>query len=176
MVVFFFTRFDDQHSLKPETILRSVLRQALAPMDLSDELESIMLGVSLDASVELRALSELLDKRARHLNNLYIVVDGLDECGKLERKELMLELSWLCAENPKIKVFLAGRESLTSEMRQVFPPLIHVSMGFASAQSEIGVFVAGTIHERLETEDLIIEDQALVKDITNALIDGAEGM
>ena len=176
LVVFFFTRFDDQESLKPETILRSILRQLLQPITELDALEAILQHASMGALADLRDVSSLICRRANQLKNLYIVVDGLDECEKLEREELMKELSWICAESPTTKAFVAGRESLASKMKQVFPTLVQVSMACSAAQSEIGIFVTGAVQERLRNEDLIIEDPSLIDEISDALIKGADGM
>lgn len=176
MVAFFFVRFDDQESLKPETILRSILRQVLQPMDLSGDLEAMLQNVSMDALVELRDLSKLICRRANQLKSLHVVVDGLDECGKLERREIMEELSWICDECPRTKTFLAGREDLTSEMRQISPTLVHVSMTCLFAQADIAIYVVGALQERLNNADLIIDDPSLVDEISDALVKGAEGM
>lgn len=175
LVTFFFIRFDDHESLKPEIILRSILRQVLQPMVSLCDLEAVLQDTSMDDLVEIRDLAKLICKRANQLKNLYVVVDGLDECVKSEREELIKELSWICAECPRSKVFVAGRESLTPEIRQTFPAFAQVSMG-PSAQSEISIFVAGAVQERLKSEDLVIEDPSLVDEISDALVKGAEGM
>lgn len=49
-------------------------------------------------------------------------------------------------------------------------------MACSSAQSDIRVFIARAIQERLEDEDLVIEDPSLANEISDALVKGAEGM
>ena len=124
----------------------------------------------------LRDFSKLLSKSTDNLRTLYVAIDGLDECEKSEREELLKELSWLCQETPKMKLFLTGRENLTPELKQAFPTLAHVSMGCVDAQSEISVIIERKIQELLENDDLIVEDPTLVEEISDALAKGAEGM
>ena len=125
---------------------------------------------------ELRDFSSLLCKSTDHLKTLYVAVDGLDECEKAEREDLLKELFWICEEVPKVKLFLTGRDNLTPELKQIFPTLAHVSMGCVSAQSEISVVIGRKIQELLDNDDLIVEDPILVDEISDALIRGAEGM
>jgi hypothetical protein len=49
-------------------------------------------------------------------------------------------------------------------------------MNCKSAESDIAAYVKGAVHERLQSEDLIVGDSNLIEEITNSLIKGAEGM
>ena len=49
-------------------------------------------------------------------------------------------------------------------------------MSSSEAQSDIMAYITETIDERLKNGDLVVGDVGLIKEIRNALIDGAQGM
>lgn len=175
-VSFFFPRFDETESLRAETILRSILRQALEPNDLSRQIETALESMRQSSSTEFEEVLELLQMGIAPLRTFYIIIDGLDECERNDRRDILQVLSSLTSSGSKVKVFMASRENISREITKTFRSIEHISMGCSSAQSEIAAFVEDTIQERLETEDLVVGDPALINDVKQALIEGAEGM
>ncbi|KAH7010053.1 hypothetical protein EDB80DRAFT_714408 [Ilyonectria destructans] len=175
-VSFFFPRFDETESLRAETILRSILRQVLEPNDLSRRIETALESMRQSSSTEFEEVLELLQMGIAPLRTFYIIIDGLDECERNDRRDILQVLSSLTSSGSKVKVFIASRENLSREITKTFRSIEHISMGCSSAQFEIAAFVEDTIQERLETEDLVVGDPALINDVKQALIEGAEGM
>lgn len=172
-VAFFFPRFDDQQSLKAETVIRSIIRQTLDPGNLSDRVEVQLRKV--DQLSGLDQLLELLRSRIAELRTLYVVIDGLDEFENPERDDILKVLSCLFSHESKVRIFLAGRESLSAEIRTIFPSIEHISMSCPLARPDIESYVDSLIQTKLG-RDLNVSDQGLIKDIKQALIKGADGM
>ncbi|KAH8667894.1 hypothetical protein BGZ61DRAFT_498355 [Ilyonectria robusta] len=175
-VLFFFPRFDEMESLRAETILRSIVRQVLEPNDLSEQIETALGSMGQSSSTESEEVLELLQMGIAPLRTFYIIIDGLDECERNDRRDILQVLSSLISSSSKVKVFMASRENINREITKTFRVIEHISMGCPSGQSEIAAFVEDTLQERLETEDLVVGDPTLINDVKQALIEGAEGM
>jgi hypothetical protein len=173
-VAFYFPRFDDQLSLMAETAIKSIVRQVLEPRNLSKETEVRLKKVDLSSGLD--ELLELLRIKIAQLKRLYIIIDGLDEFQKPERDDLFKALSSLASYGSNLRLFLASRESLSAELRKIFPSLEHISMGCQLAQSDIELYIEGIIQEKLKNQDLTVGDPGLVAEIKEALVKGADGM
>ncbi|KAH0489354.1 hypothetical protein TgHK011_009786 [Trichoderma gracile] len=175
-VSFFFIQFDDQQSMIAETILKSIVQQALHASNPPREIETLLERMKLSLSSGLEDILELLRKIAASFRTFYIAIDGLDECSKQERGDLLRILS-LVATGPNIKLFLAGRDSVSAEIQKTFTAADnHLSMGCVSVQADIATYVEGIVQDKLQSEELIVEDLSLIGDIKVALTEGADGM
>ncbi|RCI14837.1 hypothetical protein L249_6700 [Ophiocordyceps polyrhachis-furcata BCC 54312] len=175
MIAFFFVKFDDRQSTRAETIVKSVLRQVLEQFALTNEVEDVLEKAQTPLA-ELGKLTNVFQHALTPLNRLYIIIDGLDECEKPDRRELLETLSSLAALGSKISIFLAGRDSITTEINKVFPAHHHVTMSSSLAQPDIARYIEGAVQDKLESEELIVRDPSLVDEIKLALKRGAEGM
>lgn len=175
LITFFFVQFDDRLSIKAEIIVKSILRQALDQSGLTDKLEEV-LG---EAQVSLAGVEKLLDV-FRHLvvslRRLYILIDGLDECEKPERGELLKILSSLAALGSNIRIFLSGRDSVSAEVERRFPSRHNVFVSSSLTRPDIDKYIDGAVQDKLESEELVVRDATLVQEIKMALREGAEGM
>ncbi|KAL6794164.1 ankyrin repeat-containing domain protein [Trichoderma sp. SZMC 28012] len=173
---FFFIRFDDRQSLNAEVILKSIVRQMLNVSTIYERVEAQLNNMQLDLASGLIEIAKLLQGIAAKFKKLYIVIDGLDECTKSERHDLLETLHSVLKARPNTKLFLAGRDSVSREVQLKFPTLIQIPMDCSSAQSDIATYVEGIVQEKLKTEELIVGDPDLIEDIKAALSDGANGM
>lgn len=175
-ISFFFIRFDDRQSLNAEVILKSVIRQMLNVSDIYAKVEALLDSMQLNLMSRLNEIEKLLQSVAAEFGTLYIVIDGLDECTKSERDDLLKSLHSVMKVRSNIKLFLAGRDSVSREIQLKFPTMKHIPMDCSSAQSDIATYVEGIVQEKLKTEELIVGDPDLIEDIKTALSDGANGM
>ncbi|RDA85560.1 hypothetical protein CP532_3321 [Ophiocordyceps camponoti-leonardi (nom. inval.)] len=175
LVAFFFVKFDDRQSTRAETIIKSVLRQVLEQCGLTKDVEDLLEKAQAPLA-ELEKLTDIFRHALTSLSKLYVIIDGLDECEKTERRELLETLSSLAALGSKIRFFLAGRDSITMEIKKGFPSHHHVSMGSPLARPDIARYIEGAVEDKLECEELIVRDPSLVDEIKLALNKGAEGM
>ncbi|PTB73955.1 hypothetical protein M440DRAFT_1440869 [Trichoderma longibrachiatum ATCC 18648] len=176
-VSFFFIQFDDQRSMNAETILKSIIQQALHASSPSREIEFLLERMRLSLSSGLQDLLELLRKTVASFETFYIAIDGIDECSKQDRGELFKALSSLLATESNTKLFLAGRDSVSRELRNAFTAADNqITMACPSVQTDIATYVEGIVQDKLQSEDLIVEDLSLIEEIKIALTEGADGM
>lgn len=174
-VSFFFVQSDDQESLNAKSIIRSLVRQRLPrPAQLSKELEESLR--KLNSHSELDDIAELFNVVTTESKLSYIVIDGLDECDKLNRAEILRALSSLVVQTQNTKVFIASRESLIGDVQKHFPTHGHISMANSDAGNDICAYVDGSIEKRIEDGDLKVGDSNLIPEIKKALIQSADGM
>ncbi|KAH0530195.1 hypothetical protein TsFJ059_004852 [Trichoderma semiorbis] len=172
---FFFIRFDDRQSLNAEVILKSIVRQMLNVSNIYERVETLLDNVQLNFASGLSEIAKLLQSIAAEFKKVYIVIDGLDECTKSERHDLLEILHSVLKVRSNTKLFLTGRDSVSREVQIKFPTLKHITMDCSSAQSDIATYVEGIVQEKLKTEELIAGDPDLIEDIKKALSDGANG-
>ncbi|UKZ75719.1 hypothetical protein TrVFT333_003411 [Trichoderma virens FT-333] len=154
----------------------SIARQILSSSDFSEEIETLLDRTLLNSASGLDELSKLLQGIASSFKILYVVIDGLDECAKQDRKDLLAVLSSIVNIRPNTKLFLAGRESVSREVQREFPTCKQLSMDCLSTQSDIAAYVEGIVQEKLQNEELIVGDPDLIEEIKVALSKGANGM
>ncbi|KAJ9664651.1 hypothetical protein H2201_005165 [Coniosporium apollinis] len=176
-ISFFFCRFDEAVSLKAETILRSVIRQSLNVANLPKDIESSLERISQNPSSGTKELQALLESLIAMSRAYYIVIDALDECEKYER-DIVLDVlqSVVTSSQSKAKILLASRDSIGEEIKRRFPSLQRVSTSSSDAQFDIAIYTREAIDEKLRNRDLVVGNDDLVKEIQDALIQGAQGM
>ncbi|KAJ5287317.1 hypothetical protein N7478_003003 [Penicillium angulare] len=116
--------------------------------------------------------------KTRSLKRLNIIIDGLDECQKREREDLLNALFSLVSveSDTNIRVFFSGRESVSREVERIFPRLKSVSMNYRGAQSDISTYIEGAVKGKLQSEELVVGNKDLIEEIKEALRNGADGM
>ena len=175
-VAFFLVRFDDQESTKADIILRSILRQAIDMAGLDDHIRKMLEKWQDDPLSETEDVVEMLCTVSKKLRNFYIVIDGLDECEKKDRNALLKGFSAISSATGNVKIFLSGRESMSTQVKKACQSLIHLSMSCRPAKSDIPKYIESAVQERLRNEELIVGDQTLINEIKEALNRGADGM
>ncbi len=176
-IKFFFCRFDEAISLKAETILRSIVRQSLDAANAFKDIGCCLERISRDASSDVEELRNLLEKQIAMSQACYIVIDALDECEKSDRDVILDFLQAVIAPNrPSVKILLTSRDSIGGEIKKRFPSVQRVSMSSPDAQSDIVTYTREAIDQRLRNGDLFVGNDKLVKEIQDALIQGAQGM
>lgn len=176
-VAFFFSRFDEPESLKAETALRAVVRQIINIQDISGDtkiaLEDIQ-NTNEDLLTKLLQLLELL--LVRKQQPTWMVIDGLDEWPRDERRKVIEALSTIMAAGPEVKVFATSRDPADLVTREAFPGLHQILMNCLEAQEGMAQLVSQAVQKCLDAEELLATDQRLIADIKKTLNDNADGM
>ncbi|KAF4999296.1 hypothetical protein FDECE_11542 [Fusarium decemcellulare] len=175
-MVFFYPRFDDMDSLKSETILRSLARQAIESAAIVDDTLPFLNSLASSYGFSIPNFTQLMTMAARRMDTVHIIIDGLDECEKNERSQLLGALSSLTNLDSRFQLFLASRDTLSTEIQKAFHSLNHISMSCSSARSDISNFVTSEIERLSNSEDLLVGHECLKNDIKEALIKHADGM
>ena len=177
-VNFFFCQYNDTSSLEAATVLGSLIRQTLSIITLSEAVEKQLEKTFADSSPdieEFRALFKMVFAGVSQPH--YIVIDGLDECSKNDRDEILAVLRAVSLLSQSIKIFLASRDDIGKEVHKTFgSSCLHQTMSCPEVRNDIASYVKDVIAERLEQGKLTVGSSTLCTDIENALIKGACGM
>ncbi|CAH0042172.1 unnamed protein product [Clonostachys rhizophaga] len=175
-ITYFFAQYHDAQSLKAETILRSIVRQTLNPMDLSEKIKTDLKDLDGERFLQFEKVVELLKDRVMKFDCFYIILDGLDECDPSERRVLLDAISSLISMKPKLKVFLASRIGLQGEIERRLPNMTRVSMEVSGAVLDISVYIRENIQQRMLDRQLVMGDPKLAEEIERRLTMHADGM
>ena len=100
VVSFFFCRFDDQESLQAKTIIGSLARQ------LVNDLPADAFRQFNHQNTNGIAIIKFLEATLSHTRQYFIVLDGLDECGEAQVREVAkIFHELLLSPQLRIKVF-----------------------------------------------------------------------
>ncbi|KAF5534767.1 NACHT domain-containing protein [Fusarium napiforme] len=176
-VTFFFSRFDDSESMKAETILRALARQMVTIQDVSGDtkqaLETIQ-DAPEDISSELsRLLTRLLSRKG---SSSWVILDGIDECQRVEREILIKALRSILNDGANARLFITSRDHATSMFKEACVSLEQVSMNCSLAQDGMAQFVDQAVQKCLDSEDLLVSNRTLINEIKNTLVKHADGM
>jgi len=166
----------------PRSILGCIARQ-MACLKEKDELLPAVISLYDEviengsaAFVDCDQLTELLVKLAGSRLVTYVVVDGLDECDKPERKILISSFRRIIAKaSTTVKVFIASRTEV--DIKAQLAQAVDVQIVASKTKADIELFIDATVDERAES-DLFYGTAplTLVTLIKNALRNGSEGM
>lgn len=175
-IAFFFVQYDNADSLQAETIIRSIIRQSIDIVTLSEDLESRLRQLDRKLFVELGDWAGLLRQRIELSRTFYIIIDGLDECDSAERRALLDTLISLTTTVSRLRIFISGRESLYVDLRSRFSRMEHLSMASDSLRSDIRLYVEAALQEGIRNKDLEVELPSLLEEIKETLTQHADGM
>ncbi|KAI1169558.1 hypothetical protein F4777DRAFT_584790 [Nemania sp. FL0916] len=172
---YFFLHTSERESLAAETVIKSLVRQRLPQANhLSDEIEAKLRRLNNDGDFDgvLGFLCDITDTSRPS----YIIIDGLDECDEPDLNKLLEALSSLITKVPSIKLFLAGRESVSMKLDSYFASIVQISMDSQNVRQDIVTYITGILEEKRNRSQLVVGDSGLLDEIEIALIEGADGM
>ncbi|KAF4944301.1 hypothetical protein FGADI_12785 [Fusarium gaditjirri] len=176
-VTFFFSRFDDSESMRAETILRALARQLVTVQDVSGHTKralEIIQNAPEDISLELsQFLTRLLSRKGPPL---WVILDGIDECQREERKIVIKVLRSMLDDGVNARLFITSRDHATSVFKGHYANLEQVSMHCSLAQNGMAQLVDQAVQQCLDAEELLVSDQSLISEIKNTLTQQADGM
>lgn len=174
-VGYFFCRYDDEKSLIARVIIGSLIRQALEscvpPASIETKLEDLYQCSNPDVDELELLLGEVIS--SKH----FIILDGVDECSKREKDVLLDVLAkTISASSNNLKLFIASRDSLNSDLQSRFEMFRHRSMKNSEVQFDIRTYIEETIREKFKNNHLVLSKVELLLQIRDVLVDKADGM
>lgn len=178
-VAYFFCTYRDKNTHKPSNIMSSIAVQ-LARQDETayqvleqayDDLDSSHF-LSREPTDDM--LVETLDKMCALFNQVYLVVDGLDECGVQVENTIRKLLSLVDHNDNKIinAAFLSRDELPIREKLE--PTFDYVEI--AAHTEDLQLYVAAELEERMSSKRLRLRDMTLKDQIMTQLVSGSKGM
>jgi len=79
-------------------------------------------------AVRLSDLVEMLETTISSLREVFICIDGLDECHPTNRRELLESLREIVRASPAVRVFVTGRPHVRDEIKRYFTEAITIAV------------------------------------------------
>jgi hypothetical protein len=176
-LVYFFCQYDNQTSLQATTILKSIVRQLL---DYDDEVfraNQWKIDKVLEHPDGLGSIEYLLFSIIGSLKSVVVVLDGVDECSRVEMKSLFKTFRRLMDQYPSgVKLFLAGDSCISDLVISFLDPNFVVNTHMPEAGSDLEELIQQLVSARTEDGDLVAGDPALYQEIVDALCAASQGM
>ena len=174
---FFFCRFDESESLKAKTIIGSIARQLLSDLPAST-FRAFNQEVTYGSSI-----ISFLRTTLSHSRRYFIILDGLDECGEAQVREVAdIFHELLLSPRLRIKMFWSSRPNVLNWLPGKFLTQHRVDLETVENQSKVARDIRKFIHITLEewlegeTPDMQINDPTLIQTILDSLETKAQGM
>lgn len=101
----------------------------------------------------------------------------MDECSKFEREVLLDVLRDIVVSGSSVnKVFLAIRQGIAEEVRNVFACHYRATMDSSEANADIRIYIHNVLAEKMDRKKLVVGNPEIVNEITDALVQEANGM
>ena len=108
-------------------ILKQLLERDGIPESLREVYRSGKRGFG-GRAVQLPDLLKILKTTIASLSEVFICIDGLDECLQKNRRELLESLQEIVRASPDTRVFLSGRPHIRDEVKKYFAGAIMVAV------------------------------------------------
>ncbi|MCJ1349300.1 hypothetical protein MMC31_007536, partial [Peltigera leucophlebia] len=176
-VVYFFCQFDNAESLTAPIILSALIRQLLDTKTLPESIETCLVNLLKVPCPEAQDLGFLLKDVLVITKCNYIFIDGIDECPKPEWEVLLKVLQdILISCSSVVKLFLAVRQGIVEEMEKVCEWHYQATMSTSEVNSNIKTYIEDVLAERRDCGKLLVDNPELINEITDTLVQEANGM
>ncbi|KAJ5911088.1 uncharacterized protein N7473_000391 [Penicillium subrubescens] len=107
----------------------------------------------------------------------YLIIDGLDECDEKECDEVILNLTRLRQSDTRtLKIFIASRPDIEGQLFGAGKPQYRISVTEDKVKPGMELYIDVTLSRLLENGKLKLRDGRLIATISQALLDGSDGM
>lgn len=175
-IAFYYCDFSDPKSLEVPTIFGTILRELLENIVIPDALEQ-QLDRFCRPSLRTTGNTELnsiLCETINYFSEVYIFIDGLDECGHDEQVTVLSMINQLGQSSKSVvKILITSREEHTiATSLKLFP---HLQLAADWNSSDIATYIEEVVKEKMRSGKLI-QNPCLESEIISSLANGAQGM
>ncbi|KAG9496351.1 hypothetical protein J7337_012938 [Fusarium musae] len=135
--------------------------------ELDDSLNQAASSLFSDESLRLPFITA-----AKHLDDWFIIIDGLDEIdgGRyVGILEFLREVFDQLPEAHRIKLLLSSRETCSNHIDRILPQTTRLRTGLGPTSSDIKLYAEDLIRSKIATNDLIVSDADLVEEIITVI-------
>lgn len=122
--------------------------------------------------------SEVLDillAAAKLVDQMYIVLDGIDECKGDDRAELISGMQSLSNRAlGSTKLYVSSRADV--DIERAFRDWSNLQLSTENIMPDIEAYIIGIIHAKSQTDELFVKDEVILEEIITTLTDKAVGM
>ena len=175
--MYYYCDYADQRTLQTDRILGTILKQLLPGDQTPKEIESQILRAYRDGqrTPEVHEVVEIVCSLMQKHPVSYIVFDGLDECEKQPRQDI---LNFLARLSTFGKVSMHALVSCRDEDQLLRSLLSYprINLTAVALESDIKLYVKSSVRSRIKSGELTIRDPDLEHQIVHELVDKAHGM
>jgi hypothetical protein len=176
-VAFFFCDYKSNLSLQLINILGTIAGQIAQQNDdafglLQDYYKELHPTRQLSKSPSLSSLIDVIQQMGEKFEHVFIIVDGLDECGD-ETDSVVETLHSLATNQDSLSMALLSRneQNIRSILEDDF---FHIEI--AAQKEDLQLFVAAEIEKRVQSKKLRLKNMSFKDEIIRKLINDADGM
>ncbi|KAK4217524.1 hypothetical protein QBC37DRAFT_479716 [Rhypophila decipiens] len=177
-IAFFFCEYKDQRSQDPLSILQTMASQLAlqnqAAYSLLEEYHKALQPLQgLGSSMSLWRMKEILGQMVSCFEKVYMIIDGLDECGDNAAEVADTLTSLMDDEDSAISLSILSRDEY--QIREILQKTF-LRVEIAAQKDDVRFYVATEITSRIERGKLRLRNMALKDEILHALVDENGGM
>ena len=174
---FFFCDYKNDKTQNPVNILGAIAYQLAIQKEepyamLEEYYNDLHPQHGLERVPTVEGLEHLLRRMCAFFDKVYLIIDGLDECGQFV-SDITFTLHSIAEDCPSVSMALLSRDEDT--IKEVLEDdFDKIEIRASARDSE--VYVAAQIEQRIQKRRLYIDDPILKAEILETLINGAQGM
>lgn len=174
---FFFCDYKDARTQRAENVLSALASQlAIQKEEAYGHLERYYRELHPQRALERRpdvsGLQKILEDMVKSYEHVYLIVDGLDECGDNTNNVVDSILDVIdCSDNISTAFLSRDEDNIRDRLEQDF-----TGVEIAAHTEDVAEYVTSEIEKRISNKSLRIDDLSLKGEILERLIDGAKGM
>ena len=176
-IVYYYCDYADHRSLQTHRILGTVLKQLIPENEIPSEMEAKILRAYKDGTwiPETSELVDLVCSLMQMWPVVYIVLDGLDECEKSPRQDILSFLERLgTLANAIVHVFVSCRDE--DQLLRSLKAYSRIQLTSAALETDIKSFVEGSVRARIASRQLTIRNPELEDQVVWELVQKSHGM
>lgn len=176
-VAYYYCDYADHRTLETVSILGTIIMQLLRTIQIPAKVQEDIFRI-YDNGLRTPMVEELIgvhNSVIKNFSEIYIVIDGLDECDKDTRHDILSYIKEIAISNISlVRVFVSCREEDQILHSLKLHSYIHLTASMLS--DDIESFVVNSVSSRIKSEDLKIRNPALEREIIAELMAKADGM
>lgn len=175
-IIYHYCEFSDPRSLEPTVILGTLIRQLFETVAIPEALylqaEQCFVPRTRQAMPE--ELFAVLSSALPQFSQITILIDGLDECNRIDMHLILSMLDKLQQDCPTLKVIIFSRHN--DAINRCLPLCSSLEVSMDKISLDINSFIEETVRSKISCGDLEVSDASLEREIIAKLKKGAHGM
>lgn len=173
-----FCQSDHESSLSAREIFGTLARQIIDPQLESARDDDLRTLYDQCADADTSDIVAILQSRLHKDKMYFVMIDGLDECLKVEVQIVAAKIAEICGQSARcFKVMFVGRPGLEENLfKGSLTAKYRLPLTKAAVTQDIETYIEGRLDQCLEKGQLKLNDPALILQIEKTLQKQADGM
>ena len=176
-LAYFYCDYKDTATQQTANIVKSLVKHVAVQSkrsceDLQALLDKHKRNRTLNSTLSITKMADVLLKMLRHYDCFFIVVDALDECPEDHRHEVLATLKTISAKASNARVIYTSREE--TDIKEAFADFKPVRI--TANTTDLALYVASEIQMRTSSGRLKIKHSEVKEKIIDKLTHEADGM